>query len=117
MVLLTQLAFLGAFGYSATKIVGQWYRFRSKNEGRLDDTSLFQVGKASHHQLMMIRCWPIATDGMWGLTRRTPHRLWRTGFPRSNLIPILSVRWIMELLQQQVTMHMSFQTSGNSLFR
>lgn len=47
MVLLTQLGGLGAIGVSAWKILGQWYRFRSKNEVRGDDEDLFLVGRLS----------------------------------------------------------------------
>ncbi len=43
MVLLTQLGGLCAFGYSAWQIGVNWYRFRTKNEIRIDDAMLFKA--------------------------------------------------------------------------
>lgn len=41
MVLLSQIGALAGFTYTSWKIIGQWYRFRTKNEARQDDGYVF----------------------------------------------------------------------------
>ena len=41
MVLVSELGWVGGFAYATWQVVGQWYRFRSKTNQRLDDTALF----------------------------------------------------------------------------
>jgi hypothetical protein len=47
MVLLTDVGGIAAFGYTAWQIIVQWYRFRVKNEVRLDDRLLFNALEAA----------------------------------------------------------------------
>ncbi len=46
-MLLTDIGGLTACGLATWQVVLQWYRFRTKNELRQDDASLFQVSKQS----------------------------------------------------------------------
>ncbi|GAX80288.1 hypothetical protein CEUSTIGMA_g7726.t1 [Chlamydomonas eustigma] len=47
MVLLTDVGGIAAFGYTSWQIIVQWYRFRVKNEVRLDDRLLFNALEAA----------------------------------------------------------------------
>lgn len=53
MVLSSQLAGIAAAGISTWQVLLSWYRFRTKNEFRQDDASLFQVSLASLSSLTL----------------------------------------------------------------